>query len=191
VIIGLVRHGQTDWNAVGRIQGQTDIPLNEEGIRQAMALGRRIASEDRKWDAAISSDLLRASKTAQIIADAIHVPLLPGDKRLRERYFGEMEGLTRSERAERWGNEWPVDHAVGIEPMEEVRARAHSFVEQWRQDRPNISLLVVSHGGLIAALLPVLCESIGEEHIGNLSYTILEWNNEGWMPLLYNCTAHV
>jgi probable phosphoglycerate mutase len=75
--------------------------------------------------------------------------------------------------------------------MEEVRARAHSFVEQWRQDRPNISLLVVSHGGLIAALLPVLCESIGEEHIGNLSYTILEWNNEGWMPLLYNCTAHV
>lgn len=191
MIIGLVRHGQTDWNAIGRIQGQTDIPLNEEGIRQAKALGRRIASEDRKWDAVVSSDLLRAGETARIIAEAIDVPLLPGDERLRERYFGEMEGLTRAERVERWGNEWPVENVVGIEPMEDVRARAHAFVEQWRQDRPDVSLLVVSHGGLIAALLPILCESIGDDHIGNLSYSILEWNNEGWTPLLYNCTAHV
>lgn len=191
MIIGLVRHGQTDWNAVGRIQGQTDIPLNEEGIRQAKALGNRIASEDRHWDAVISSDLKRANETARIIAEAIHAPLLPGDERLRERYFGEMEGLTRTDRMERWGSEWPVENVNGIEPMEAVRERAHAFVEQWRLARSHGSLLVVSHGGLIAALLPILCESIGDDHIGNLSYSILEWNNEGWTPLLYNCTAHV
>lgn len=191
MIIGLVRHGQTDWNAVGRIQGQTDIPLNEEGIRQAKALGYRIASEDRQWDAIISSDLQRAHETARIIAEAAHIPLLPGDERLRERYFGEMEGLTRSERVERYGSEWPVEHVNGIEPMEAVRERAHAFVEQWRQEKSEMSLLVVSHGGLIAALLPLLCESIGDDHIGNLSYSILEWNDEGWTPLLYNCTAHV
>lgn len=190
MIMGLVRHGQTEWNALGKIQGQTDIPLNEEGIRQAQALARRIASEDRQWDAVVASDLSRAAETARIISETIGVPLLAGDSRLRERYFGEIEGTTTSERLKRWGDNWPLE-AAGAESDESVNARASSFIEQWKRESPRISLLVVSHGNFMASMLPLMCSSALDEHIGNLSYSILQWDEEGWTPLLYNCTAHV
>ncbi|WP_407669637.1 histidine phosphatase family protein [Paenibacillus kobensis] len=188
--MGLVRHGQTAWNALGKIQGQTDIPLNEEGIRQAQSLARRIASEERRWDAVISSDLSRAEETARIIADTIGVRQLPGDSRLRERYFGEIEGTTAADRLKRWGDNWPLE-AAGAESDESVNSRAASFIEQWKSESPNISLLVVSHGNFMASMLPLMCSTTPDEHIGNLSYSILQWNEESWMPLLYNCTAHV
>ncbi len=92
MLIGLVRHGKTDWNAEGKIQGQTDIPLNEEGKAQAIALANRLSGEERIWDAVVSSDLKRAFATAQIIAEKLGIPLLESDSRLRERYFGEVEG---------------------------------------------------------------------------------------------------
>lgn len=190
MLIGLVRHGKTDWNAEGKIQGQTDIPLNEEGITQAIALANRLSNEASIWDAVIASDLKRAHATALIIADKLNIPLLSKDPRLRERYFGEVEGTTEYERNERWGNEWK-EVAAGVEPNEDVRARGLNALHEWQQQYPTRNLLVVSHGSFLAQLLNEICSELQDEHIANLSYTILEFRDEKWYPQLYNCTKHL
>lgn len=190
MLIGFVRHGKTDWNAQGKIQGQTDIPLNEEGINQAMALADRLTGEVRIWDAVVSSDLKRAYSTAQIIAEKIGIPLLEGDKRLRERYFGEVEGTKEQERYERWGKDWR-NVASGVEKDADVKARGMQALLEWEQKYPERNLLVVSHGSFLAQLLSELCEGLEDQHLTNLSYSILEHRDGKWHPQLYNCTKHL
>lgn len=190
MLIGWVRHGKTDWNAEGKIQGQTDIPLNTEGISQAIALAERLSGEQRIWDAVISSDLQRAYATAQIIAEKLNIPLLEGDKRLRERYFGEAEGMKEQERHARWGKDWRSG-AEGVEPDADVRARGLSALQEWRRDYPERNLLVVSHGSFLAQILSELCKELGDQHLTNLSYSILELQDNKWHSRLYNCTIHL
>lgn len=186
----MVRHGNTDWNAQGKIQGQTDIPLNELGLKQANALAERLSRDEKLWDAVISSDLQRARQTAAVIANKLEIPLLDGDSRLRERHFGEVEGLTLPERVERWGENWR-EVAAGLETDDEVRARGLAFLEDWQKQRPEGRLLVVSHGGFLAQMFDTLCSDLEKQHLGNLSYSILQLQNEQWVPLLYNCTRHL
>jgi probable phosphoglycerate mutase len=190
LLIGLVRHGKTDWNAEGKIQGQTDIPLNEVGIAQAIALAERLSSEDQIWDAVISSDLQRAYATAQIIAEKLNIPLLESDLRLRERCFGEVEGTKEQERLERWGTGWR-DVAEGVETNAEVRARGLNAITEWKQQFPQRNLLVVSHGSFLAQVLEELCSGLEDQYLSNLSYSILELREEKWHPQLYNCTIHL
>jgi len=190
MLIGLVRHGQTDWNVEGRLQGQTDIPLNAEGVKQAEALANRLSSERPMWDAVLSSDLMRAYCTAEIIAEALGIPLLAGEKRLRERGFGECEGLLRSEREERWGLGW-AELAPGIESDEAVRARGMQVIEELRKNQRGKNILIVTHGSFLAQMLAALCPELEDERISNLSYSIVEWQEQGWKPLLHNCTAHL
>ena len=85
----LVRHGETEWNHLRRIQGQIDIPLNDVGLRQAQAVGRRLAQ--LPIEAVYTSDLRRASDTAAPIAAARGVAAQP-DQRLRERHYGGFQG---------------------------------------------------------------------------------------------------
>jgi 2,3-bisphosphoglycerate-dependent phosphoglycerate mutase len=190
LLIGLVRHGKTDWNEEGKIQGQTDIPLNAAGIAQAISLGNRLSSEERIWDAVISSDLKRAYATAQIIAGKLNIPLLESDPRLRERYFGEVEGTKEQERHERWGTDWR-NVAEGVETNEAVRARGLSAINEWKLAFPDRNLLVVSHGSFLAQLLAEVCTGLEDQYLSNLSYSILERREEGWHPQLYNCTIHL
>jgi probable phosphoglycerate mutase len=190
MLIGFVRHGKTDWNAEGKIQGQTDIQLNAEGIKQAVSLANRLSEEAPIWNAVIASDLKRAHATAQIIAEKLNIPLLESDPRLRERYFGEAEGTLEQERRERWGNEWKKV-AKGVEPSEDVRARGLSALHEWQHEYASRNLLVVSHGSFLAQLLNEICSDLQDEHIANLSYTILELREEKWYPQLYNCTKHL
>lgn len=103
MLIGLIRHGLTDWNAIGKIQGQSDIPLNDEGRMQAAMLADRLLQEPYRWDYCITSNLSRAAETGKIIADKLNVPLLDPDDRIRERAYGQVEGLTAAEREEKWG----------------------------------------------------------------------------------------
>ncbi len=190
MIVGLVRHGRTAWNAEGRIQGQTDIPLNEEGIRQAEALARRLAGEERMWDAVVSSDLMRARDTARIMADKLQIPLLEGDSRLRELAFGEAEGMTEAERHAKWGIDWRK-HAAGVEADAVVRARGLDALRQWQEEHPERKLLVVSHGGFLAQLIAELCAGLEDQYLNNLSYSILQLQDGQWQPSLYNCTIHL
>src|SRR5690242_8696605 len=93
----LVRHGETDWNAEGRLQGQTDRPLNEYGRRQARELAERLAGDGVV--AIYASDLSRAKETAEIVGGRLGLPVVV-DPDLRERNWGTWEGLTPRERDE-------------------------------------------------------------------------------------------
>src|SRR5579884_1391455 len=92
----LVRHGETDWNAEGRLQGHTDRPLSDFGRRQAKELAERLSGE--RVDAIYASDLARARETAEIVGERLGLPVVI-DPDLREKNWGSWEGLTGDERA--------------------------------------------------------------------------------------------
>jgi broad specificity phosphatase PhoE len=131
----LVRHGETDWNAEGRLQGHTDRPLNDYGRRQAKELAERLAAED--VDAIYTSDLSRAKETAEILGERLGLPVVV-DADLREKNWGSWEGLTGDERLN-------VDY-VG-ESTEDHRERILRAVERIVERHPAQRIVVVTHGG--------------------------------------------
>lgn len=131
----LVRHGETDWNAEGRLQGHTDRPLNEHGRRQARALADRLAADD--IDAIYTSDLARARETAEILGERLGLPV-ESDPDLRERNWGNWEGLTGSERDR-------VEY-VG-EDVEAHGERVVRAVRRIAERHPGQRIVVVTHGG--------------------------------------------
>jgi probable phosphoglycerate mutase len=147
----LARHGETDWNALGRMQGHTDIPLNEAGRAQARALAASIA--DARIAAVVTSDLLRARETAEIVAAALGLGAPVIEPGLRERRFGVFEGLTRDEIAARHPEAWQAWQArTGAPPGAEPRAQAIARMAEAltrlaaAEGGPT---LVVSHGGVM------------------------------------------
>ncbi len=152
----LARHGETDWNAEGRWQGQTDVPLNAAGRAQALALAARMRREEIASVA--SSDLARARATAEIVAEALGIPGVHTDRDLREQGYGRFEGLTRGESAARFPAEWArhvADWHVtppGGERYEELVARVRDAVRRIAEGQPSPAL-VIMHGGAIRALL--------------------------------------
>ncbi|MNO88338.1 Phosphoserine phosphatase 1 [compost metagenome] len=191
MLVGLIRHGLTDWNVIGKIQGQSDIPLNDEGRRQAHRLADRLATENEyTWDFVVTSDLSRARETGEIIAKKLNIPLYEPDSRLRERGFGEAEGLTAMERETRWGKEWDILD-LGQEKDEAIRLRGLDFLKDIGEQYADKHVLVVSHGALLAQLYIALYKEKYTERIGNLSLTVLEKLQNNWDMKLYNCTRHL
>jgi broad specificity phosphatase PhoE len=139
----LARHGETDWNRELRIQGSSDVGLNELGRKQAQALAQEL--EHVELDAIYSSDLSRARATAEAVA-ASHGLDVRLDPRLRERSFGSWEGLTREDVAAR-----PEDRHDG-ETDDEVRERVLAAVRSIAAAHAGEQVLVVSHGGALNAL---------------------------------------
>ena len=131
----LVRHGETDWNAAGRLQGHTDRPLNEYGRRQAKELAARLAGEGA--DAIYASDLVRARETAEILGERLGLPVVV-DADLREKNWGTWEGLTGDERVH-------VEY-VG-ESTEEHRDRVMGAIRRIAERHPDQRVVVVTHGG--------------------------------------------
>jgi probable phosphoglycerate mutase len=186
--IGWVRHGNTDWNAVRRTQGQTDIPLNLTGRAQARALAERFKNES--WDVVYTSDLSRARETAEIIAKALDVPLY-ADERLREMGFGRMEGTTEEDRIRMWGEEWRTLD-LGLESDESMVRRGSEIVKEICLRHPRQRILIVSHGALITAMLSALVPDRGErEHLHNTSVTLIRKRDEEWVCDLFNCRRHL
>ena len=148
MLLYLVRHGETDWNLQHRIQGSTDIPLNETGREQAARTGALLAS--RTWDAVISSPLSRAFETASIIAGRIGLPTPTTCADIVERNYGEAEGLTDTEVDERF----PGDtHVPGRESRDDVVTRALPALLAIADSYPEQAVIVVSHGGVIRSIL--------------------------------------
>jgi uncharacterized phosphatase len=148
VLLYLVRHGETDWNREHRIQGTTDVPLNDTGRAQAATAGDLLSR--RHWDAVVASPLSRAFETASIIADRLGLPEPTTDAGLVERNYGEAEGLTYEDMQARF----PGDTAVpGREEREDVAARALDALVRVALAHPEQSVVIVSHGGLIRAVL--------------------------------------
>lgn len=153
----LARHGETDWNAQNRWQGHTDIPLNEAGRAQALALAARLTGQPLAG--VLASDLGRARETAEIAARTLGVPFFGVDPALRERGFGCFEGLTRSECEERHPEDWARYRAdsrqrpSGAEPHEAVIERMAAALRRAAAAPGEHPLLVVSHGGALRAVL--------------------------------------
>jgi Fructose-2,6-bisphosphatase len=144
----LVRHGETDWNRQRRIQGLTDIPLNDTGREQARLTGMLLTR--RPITRVFASPLSRARETAEIIAAELGL----ADPELRdalvERNYGEAEGLGFAE----IDRLYPPGVAVaGRESREEVAARILPELVRIAAEHPGESLVVVSHGGAIRAAL--------------------------------------
>ena len=140
----LARHGETDWNRELRIQGSSDIELNELGRQQAQFLAQELT--DIELDAIYSSDLSRAKATAAAVA-ATHGLDVNVDPRLRERSFGSWEGLTREDITA-----LPEGSRHDGESDEEVRARVLAAVEEIAVNHPGEQVLIVSHGGALNTL---------------------------------------
>jgi 2,3-bisphosphoglycerate-dependent phosphoglycerate mutase len=153
----LVRHGETEWNREGRVQGHLDPPLNQAGRAQALGLARRLA--DVAFDAAYSSDSQRAHLTAEIVLAERRVPIvmLPG---LRERFLGRWEGVLAAELPTSDPAAWrawlgrPRDWAPhGGESEVELERRVTAALDGIVAAHPDQTILVVSHGGAIRATL--------------------------------------
>lgn len=157
VELWLVRHGQTDWNLAVRYQGQTDIPLNQEGIAQAKAIAEHL--KVRKYNALYSSDLIRARKTADIIAEKVNLPVIT-DRRLREISQGSLEGMKPSEVPAKypeliaWAKtDYQNWHAPGGESVRQVAERMAAVANDIARKHPGGKVLVVSHGFALATLI--------------------------------------
>jgi broad specificity phosphatase PhoE len=131
----LVRHGETDWNAEGRLQGHTDRPLNAYGREQAKALAAQLAGEDVA--AIYASDLARARETAEIVGERLGLPVVV-DPDLREKNWGTWEGLTSEERL--------LVELEG-ESTAEHQERTLRAVERIVERHPGQRVVVVTHGG--------------------------------------------
>ncbi|WP_337589424.1 histidine phosphatase family protein [Paenibacillus contaminans] len=187
VIIGLVRHGITDWNIEKRVQGHSDIPLNDTGRKQSCALAKRLMNV--KWEYIYSSDLSRAKETADIIGQSLGLTVKT-DERLREMHCGEIEGTTLDERIIKWGSTWEKLE-LGIENDEAIIDRGMSFISDISNSLTGKKVLIVSHGALIGLTLKRLIPHVNtEDHLKNTSITVLSLKSK-WECEIYNCARHL
>lgn len=162
--ISLIRHGETDWNVEQRIQGHTDIPLNATGMRQAQQRAKTLQHEP--FDACFSSDLSRAHQTAQALIEGRSIPLHL-DTRLRERRHGPLEGLRVHEY-----------HAIDAEQRKRLVESPEAVVERlfsFFDEVSHSNILIVTHGGVMKALLYRLMPSCEQVFVGNTALLQLIW----------------
>jgi broad specificity phosphatase PhoE len=170
----LVRHGATEWNASGRFQGHTDVELSELGRRQARAIALRLRPES--FDRIYTSDLSRARTTAETIAASRGISVIP-DRRLREFAFGDWEGLTWLEIADRNPELNDATDIIGAyaPPGGETIA---DVIERWRSFHADLaragndSVLVVTHAGMLHAAMRALQPKGAEDvFVGRFKFT--------------------
>jgi probable phosphoglycerate mutase len=189
----LWRHGQTEWNVVGRFQGQLDPPLDATGRRDAVAAARQVAAGLRADAVVVSSDLDRTVQTATALTDVLGVPLRL-DARLREHGMGCWEGLTRAEVAERYPEQyadWTAGRPVRGRGGEDTAAVAERALAALA-DLPEAAVaVVVTHGGTAGRLLERLLR-LGPEHrrafgaLDNCAWSELAEQGGRWRLLRHN-----
>lgn len=183
----LIRHGETDWNSIGMLQGRKDVPLNEAGILHAKQC--REVLQSSQWDVVITSPLKRAKQTATIINEKLNVPVIEMVDFV-ERDFGLAEGMTYDERNSKFPNR--------IYPKQEERISFHKRVMEGlntiNHRYVDNKILIVAHGGVINAILDEL--SIGK--IGSEKTDLLNgcmsniFMQEGkWFIKDYNQISHL
>ena len=193
VEIVLVRHAESIWNAEHRWQGQTDVPLSERGHAEARRLGARLATV--AFDRRISSDLSRTRQTAEASGGAIEV-----DPALREMDLGAWGGLLHREVQERHPDQLAAliarsDVKIGGgESVPEFERRAEEALARIvAASRPSDRVLLVTHGGVIRALVTSVLGMRERRFIGagNTSVTVLRSRADGRLALAaYNCSVH-
>lgn len=183
----LVRHGETDWNKKGIIQGKSDIPLNHTGIKQAEKLAYKL--KEIKFDKAYSSDLIRAKKTAEILILNRDLQL-ETNIALRERDFGKFEGghfsfLENAKIHSVHKDRVSKLKALGVETDESLQERVVNYINKISKVNLGKTILVVSHGGVMRWFLVnigfIEVTSLPVGSIGNTSFIKLVSDGEKYM----------
>jgi broad specificity phosphatase PhoE len=194
----LIRHGETDWNRIHRLQGgDSDTPLNALGMQQAENVALRLKSE--KLEAVYSSPLQRALRTAQAIAayHQLEVTALPA---LKEIHVGELEGAATETLKVRWdqlvcqGGDPNDPRMTGIEPIRKVQERAWGVIQDIGRRHPEGNVAVVSHNiaimSIVCAVLGLPLMQIPRLHLSNGSITAFTMNETDARLELFNEACH-
>lgn len=196
----LIRHGETDWNAEGRMQGRVNVPLNAKGVEQAERLAERLADEER-IDILYTSPLLRARATAEIVGAKFGlVPI--ADMRLVERSVGQLEGLTLADFKERYPDlhrQWQESkehiRLPNAETREDCVERIESFLAMARPRHEGARVALVTHGGTLGLLFAMLLELDIRKRLpfrfDNASFSKVELTKASPRIELLNDTCHL
>ncbi len=195
----LVRHAVTSWNREGRIQGQSDVPLEAEGIEQIKRLAARLDPEP--ISAIYSSDLFRAKQSAELIAKSHNLPILLTPL-LREAHFGLWEGLTetdlmqagRQDELRRYARDPYRNRPPGGEKVRAIWSRLNAVRRLIMETHKEGTVLVVGHGSSLRVFLAWAAggpaRSIFAWHLGNASLSIIEISPNPRIVLV-NDTSHL
>lgn len=196
----LVRHGQTEWNRVERFRGRADVPLNNVGLAQAAATGRRVAAE---WQpaAVYSSPLSRAVATAEAIAAPLGLPVIPLDE-LTDIHYGQWQGLTPEEAHARWPDlvhAWYTAPATvrvpGGESLADLRERAMAAIHQLTARHAGQTIALVSHTVVNRVILLAVL-GLGNERFwrlrqDNCAINVFEAEGDEFTLVTMNDTCHL
>ncbi len=185
--ICLIRHGETDWNAQRRIQGRTDIPLNEKGIQQAREC--RDFLKNSEWDLIITSPLKRAKQTAEIINEALNIDVIEMDEFI-EKSFGDVEGMTLQERR----SAYPDRNYPNQEDDEAFSSRIQKGIEKIQEKYEHGKVILVAHGAVISTLLAILSDGkigTGKTRLGNACISNIHFHEGMWLIKDYNQISHL
>ena len=195
----IVRHGETEWNVQGRIQGHTDIGLSERGKGQARLVCQRLAKA--LIDVAYSSDLERCAETARQILGQRSVPLHT-TPRLREYHKGIFEGLTPEETSQRYPELYAASQVndldfapPGGESTRQTSARMAAFIAELKERHLDDNVLIVGHGGALRAAMVALLELPLEANwrfvMANCGLSVVDIYSDNAVLRLFNDTSHL
>lgn len=192
-ILYLIRHGETDWNKERRIQGHSDVHLNAIGLEQADKLAAFLARE--RFSKIYTSDLKRAYDTAFRLSQATGSPL-EALVRLRERSYGELEGLSYEEVRERMQHAGEDETLLGFESIDAIQDRAFSCLSELVQNHTEEAIAVISHGGYINSFLYRISNGqmgTGITRLDNTGITKLAYDvhSQTWETIGVNATPHL
>lgn len=192
-ILFLVRHGETDWNQKGEIQGHLDIPLNLNGKYQAGLVAERLKGIE--IDRIYSSDLSRATETAFIIAEVLNISNVESCCRLRERSFGAYEGSKITSLLKAFPNYESNWHEEGeLESLHSVQKRTVSRLTELMVEARGKNILVVSHGVVIGTFLHYVANGEDGTHltdVNNTSISSFEYELSNWNVNYLNDDRHL
>ncbi len=199
LFVYVIRHGKTVWNESGRLQGQADVELSDEGRAEARLLAAALAAVP--FDAAYTSDLRRAAETAEIILEGRDVPLTR-TAALREEDYGEWSGKTYEEIVEGWPEECKArerdrvnSRPPGGESLGELEERVAAQMDEIARAHPRGRVLVVTHGGPAFVFLSKVMapdgKLKGDFSVGNCAINVAAFTGSGWKLERLNDTCHL
>lgn len=192
MVVYFIRHGETDFNKQGLIQGRTDIPLNETGISQAEMTAAFFRKEGIVFDRVYSSPLIRAHKTASIVS-GWDMADIRTDERVQELAFGTAEGMDFKKLPENIMNLFTKPEAYvppeGAEQLSVLKDRCHSFLDTLAEmslKEPSVhTVLVATHGAALRGILSCLdqcpLEKFWKKGLYNCCVVKAYWNDGGWV----------
>ncbi|MFC7545405.1 histidine phosphatase family protein [Plantactinospora sp. GCM10030261] len=188
------RHGNTDWNGSSRVQGQTDVGLNDLGRQQAAGAAPLLAA--LRPDAIVASDLSRARHTADALAALTGLPVHL-DARLRERYFGRWQGMLLTDVAQRFPAEYAAwragdpDPGCELESLDDLGKRVGAALQEAADAVPGGTIVVATHGGAsrqgcgqLLGWAPEVLRAVGP--LQNCHWTELRHDARGWQLRAHN-----